>query len=572
MIIFQSVKFKNFGSFGNYFTEIDLNSNDMSLVSGPNGHGKSYALLDSITFALFGKPFRKINIPQLVNTMNNKGCLVELNFQIGEESYKVIRGLKPKKFEIYKNDQLIEQSAKAKDYQKLLEEQILKMNYKSFTQIVTLGSSSFIPFMQLSPADRREVIEDILDIKIFSEMNFVIKAKLSMIKAKIQECKNKISVTEEKISLQEMTIKDLNSKRKQSLSDMSDKIDESKNQILLLSEEIESMETKIDSFELSAEKKNKAEKKLRKLENTIVSLIKDKKKLESTIEFYSSNEACSVCKQKISDEFKESQKSSLGEEKTKTEGDIQNLKNDYAEVKESIVDLNSEIQDMLSIKTKINEKINSIEATKKYIQSIESASSSQTSFESSIVECESNKTKFENEILDLNSSLSRLNKDKSNLDILFMLLKDSGIKSKIIKNYLPVINEIINRYLSEMNFFVSFSLDDEFNEEIKSRHRDTFSYMNFSEGEKSRIDLSILLAWREIAKLKNSACCNILILDEIFDSSLDSVGVDDLMKVLRELSRDSKIFVITHKSDQLTDKFDRTLTFRKKNNFSRLMK
>ena len=276
-------------------------------------------------------------------------------------------------------------------------------------------------------------------------------------------------------------------------------------------------------------------------------------------------------KQKISDEFKESQKSSLSQDKVKTETEIKNLKDDYSGIKETLEDLNLEIQSMLGIKTTINEKLNSIEATKKYIESIESSSNSQTSFETSIEECQSNKMRFENEILELNQVMSKLNIDKSNLDILFMLLKDSGIKSKIIKNYLPVINEIINTYLSEMNFFVSFSLDDEFNEEIKSRHRDTFSYMNFSEGEKSRIDLSILLAWREIAKLKNSACCNILILDEIFDSSLDSVGVDDLMKVLRELSRDSKIFVITHKSDQLTDKFDRTLTFKKKNNFSRLM-
>ena len=572
MINFISVKFKNFGSFGNYFTEIDFQGSSMSLVSGPNGHGKSYALLDSITFALFGKPFRKINIPQLVNTINNKNCVVHVNFKIADDNYEVIRGLKPKKFEIHKNGELVKQSAKAKDYQKILEDQILKMNYKSFTQIVTLGSSSFIPFMQLTTNDRREVIEDILDINIFSEMNVIIKAKLSLIKMQIQELDNKLSLTEEKISLQDVTIQNLEEKRKRSLSDISSKIKLQLEEIESLTSEINLLSESVTTIENCEEEKNETKSKIQNLENKIVSLIKDRKKIDGSIDFYENHEVCSVCNQSISDSFKKEQKESLSKGKEKIQNEIDNLKIQHLSVKDKISDLELKVNELQKVRETIREKTSTITANKKYIDSLEKSSEDHTTFDSSIEECKVNRNSYKEEINLLNDSVQKLKERKSNLDVLFMLLKDSGIKSKIIKNYLPVINEIINKYLSEMNFFVSFSLDDEFNEEIKSRHRDTFSYMNFSEGEKSRIDLSILLAWREIAKLKNSACCNILILDEIFDSSLDSVGVDDLMKVLRDLSMNSKIFVITHKSDQLTDKFDRTLSFKKKNNFSRLMK
>jgi len=570
MINFISVKFKNFGSFGNYFTEVNFQGSNMSLVSGPNGHGKSYALLDSITFALFGKPFRKINIPQLVNTINNKNCIVHVNFKIGDDCYEVVRGLKPKKFEIYKNNELIEQSAKSKDYQKLLEDQILKMNYKSFTQIVTLGSSSFIPFMQLTANDRREVIEDILDINIFSEMNVVIKAKLSFLKLQIQEINNKISVTGEKISLQEMNIENLEDKRKRSLSDISARIESQVDEIKTLTKEIHELSESITYIENCEDERNETKSAIQNLENSIVSLIKDRNKINTSIDFYEEHEECSVCNQPISESFKKNQKDILNTSKLELEKEIENLKSEHLVVKNKISDLESMVDKLQTVQEKIREKTNTITANEKYIDSLEKSSEGNISFDSSISECKTNRDSYKKEIESLNKSVEKLKERKTNLDVLFMLLKDSGIKSKIIKNYLPVINEIINNYLSEMNFFVSFSLDEEFNEEIKSRHRDTFSYMNFSEGEKSRIDLAILLAWRQIAKLKNSACCNILILDEIFDSSLDSVGVDDLMKVLRELSIESKIFVITHKSDQLTDKFDRTLSFKKKNNFSRL--
>lgn len=570
MIKFKTVKFKNFGSFGNYFTEIDFCSDNMTLVSGSNGHGKSYALLDSITFALFGKPFRKINIPQLINTMNNKNCVVHLTFEIYGDVYEIVRGLKPKKFEIHKNGELLQQSAKAKDYQKLLEEQILKMNYKSFTQIVTLGSSSFVPFMQLSAADRREVIEDILDINIFSAMNQIIKAKLSMTKNQVRELENKMEVLTEKIEVQEQTIKSFSDKKSESASNLTNKVEKLKNEIKIFNKELSQLTDSLLPYsEVESEQKT-VENKLGKFESSIVNLIKDKKKAISSISFYDDNSVCPTCSQEITEEFKRDKISDLNESKDEIESSITSFKNDYTELKSSLDELKQKFLVSKNIEQSIREKNSEINAANKYMTSLLESENESSSFDENILECEGKKKNYESDLYTHKERIVRQKELKSNLDVLFLLLKDSGIKSKIIKNYLPVINEIINKYLTHMNFFVSFSLDEEFNEEIKSRHRDTFSYMNFSEGEKSRIDLAILLAWRKIAKIKNSAHCNLLILDEIFDSSLDSVGVDDLMKVLRDLSTESNIFVITHKSDQLADRFNNSLTFYKKNNFSRL--
>tara|TARA_R110000868_G_scaffold81820_5_gene231393 strand:+ start:575 stop:2290 length:1716 start_codon:yes stop_codon:yes gene_type:complete len=570
MITFKNVKFKNFGSFGNYFTEIDFCSDNMTLVSGSNGHGKSYAFLDSITFALFGKPFRKINIPQLINTVNNADCVVHLKFEIYGNEYEIVRGLKPKKFEIHKNGELLEQSAKSKDYQKLLEEQILKMNYKSFTQIVTLGSSSFVPFMQLSTVDRREVIEDILDINIFSCMNQIIKAKLSMVKHTVRELENTIEVLNEKIQLQEQTIKSFSDKKRETESNLTNKIDDIKNEIQQSSNELQILTTSLLPYIDVEDKQSKVQSKMSKFESSIVGLIQDKTKTISSVSFYEDHSTCPTCSQEITDTVKTNELTTLNESITEIEYNIVIFKKDYNELKSSLEELNQEFLISKNIEAAVREKNNEINAANKYMTSLMKSTKEESGFDESILEC---KNKKNNYIKEKTISLDRIGTQKnlkSNLDVLFMLLKDSGIKAKIIKNYLPVINDIINKYLNRMNFFVSFTLDEEFNEEIKSRHRDTFSYMNFSEGEKSRIDLAILLAWRKIAKIKNSAHCNLLILDEIFDSSLDSVGVDDLMKVLQDLSQESNIFVITHKSDQLADKFSNSMTFCKNNNFSRL--
>lgn len=572
MINFNYVKFKNFGSFGNYFTEVNFHDNQMTLVSGSNGHGKSYALLDSITFALFGKPFRKINIPQLVNTINNKDCLVEVEFKTNGFTYKVIRGLKPKKFEVYKDNELIKQSAKAKDYQRMLEEQILKMNYKSFTQIVTLGSSSFIPFMQLSPADRREVIEDILDINIFSTMNFIVKAKMSNIKELLLKKTKDIEILKEKIKLQESNIISLQKKVNQNISNNTKKIKEVQNEISNLLLDIDSLEKSILHLEETESKKKENETRIAKLEKKIITAIKDKKSLTQNLKFYDDHETCSVCNQGIDHEFKNKKQNELKEQIEELSSIVDENKNVFYTLKQEVEGLDEIIEKCNDVTLKIRENKNSISAANKYMSSLQTDGNQEDILEENIKEAELAKENYNRELEKLNASLEEVKDLKNNLNILSILLKDSGIKSKIIKNYLPAINETINKYLNDMNFFASFTLDEEFNEHIKSRHRDTFSYMNFSEGEKSRIDLAILLAWREIARLKNSAHTNLLILDEIFDSSMDSVGVDDLMKVLRKLSINTNIFVITHKSDQLADRFDRGISFKKKNNFSRLVK
>jgi DNA repair exonuclease SbcCD ATPase subunit len=573
MINFQKVRFKNFGSFGNYFTEINFdNEGGMTLVTGSNGHGKSYALLDSITFALFGKPFRKINIPQLVNTINKKNCIVEVYFNIGKSNYKVVRGLSPKVFEIYKDDTLLSQEAKAKDYQRMLEDQILKMNYKSFTQIVTLGSSSFIPFMQLSANDRREVIEDILDINIFSSMNVILKAKLSAVKQSMSGLSHTIEILKEKISIQRENIKNLSARKEENLSNNSKKIEEVTSDITKLENDISEMKKQIESLPSLIEDKNKIDEKISKIEKLSFKLKSKEKTLLKEIDFFTKNEECPVCMQHITEEFKTSKIESLSgkcDEITKASSE---LIDNTSLLNIDVSDKMNSIEKMNDIKLRINEKLNSISAAKKYLLSLEQDVDSMNDFRASIKSSQEKIDSYQIEIDEKEFDMNELRENKNCYELLIVLLKDSGIKSRIIKNYLPIMNKLINDYLDKMNFYITFTLDEEFNEIIKSRHRDNFSYMNFSEGEKSRIDLAILLTWRQVAKLKNSASCNILILDEIFDSSLDGVGVEDLTKVLRELSKNNNVFVITHKGEQLTDRFSKTINFNKVNNFSRISK
>ena len=572
MINFEKVKFKNFGSFGNYFTEINFSNNSMTLVTGSNGHGKSYALLDSITFGLFGKPFRKINIPQLVNSMNKKNCLVEVYFNSSGNSFKVVRGLAPKKFEIYKNDELLSQSAKSKDYQRLLEDQILKMNYKSFTQIVTLGSSSFIPFMQLSSNDRREVIEDILDINIFSSMNSIIKAKHSMLKELTAGAKHSIDLLNEKISVQKENIKNLTEKKEKNISNNSKKIEDMISTIDSLESELKALETEIEPIDSLLAQSKELMEKVDKIEKLKFKLSAKQKTLIKDINFFEENASCPTCMQDITEEFKTSKKTSLTNKQNEVESAIQDLVKNMNILSDQLSENRDEVEELEDIKFKITEKKSSISAAKKYLTSLQDDVDNINDFSASILESQNKIDSYESEISQKQTDLVELREKKSCYDLLLVLLKDSGIKAKIIKNYLPIMNQLINDYLSKMNFFVSFSLDEEFNETIKSRHRDKFGYMSFSEGEKARIDLAILLTWREIAKLKNSASCNILILDEIFDSSLDGMGVEDLTKVLRVLSKNNNVFVITHKGEQLTDKFSQTINFKKVNNFSRISK
>ena len=572
MIIFEKVRFKNFGSFGNTMTEIELNKNKSTLICGTNGSGKSFAFLDSITFALFGKPFRKINIPQLVNSINEKGCLVEIEFSRGLDKFLVRRGISPRILEIYKNGDLLNQDAKSLDYQVILEQQILKMNYKTFTQVVILGSSAFIPFMQLSTADRRNVIENILDIDIFSTMNAVLKGKILALKESIRDINTKLEIERNKINVQTTYINTLEKKNSEDNEDKESLIMEHEAKIHNLHVLIGNINPEISQDHIqTAIDDIKTQNNILKQHNKNISAREtNKQQIQKEIKFFKDNQVCPTCSQGISDKLK----------------------------KDKIISHNTQITD-LDI---------SIEEIQRWVSSIENHLIAHeialTQNRQELVEVNAAKKEIEaftGDILRIRKSISKSSltgditaeKDKLNQmagglevlisertghaeDILYHelandLLRDGGVKTKIIKYYLPHMNKYINKYLSAMDFFVQFNMDEEFNEKIKSRYRDDFTYMNFSEGEKMRIDLALLLAWREIARLKNSVSCNLLILDEVFDSSLDSVGMDELMKLLKVVSDTTNVYVISHKSDQLVDKFSTIVSFDKKNNFSRMI-
>ena len=522
MIKFEKVRFKNFGSFGNNITEIVLDKNSTTLICGSNGSGKSFAFLDSITFALFGKPFRKINIPTLVNSVNEKGCLVEIDFSRGSDKFMIRRGINPRVFEIYRNGELIDQDAKSLDYQELLENQILKMNYKTFTQVVILGSSSFVPFMQLSAADRRSVIENILDINIFSTMNIVLRGKILSLKEMIKELGMKIEIEKNKINVQKSYIATLEKKNNEDDDVKNQRIAELETKIKTIQYDLICKNLSVESLQ---EDINHAKKTLKDKTNRIqdcrthigtLKTSKDQKQKE--INFFKENCTCPTCTQPIDDKVK----------------------------KEKVLMNNYEIERIRSTMHK-------------------------SAIKDDLVEEKEKLKMFEGGLAALDEEKLLHSSDLMYHEFAGELLRDGGVKGKIIKYYLPHMNKFINKFLSSMDFFVQFQLDEEFNEQIKSRYRDDFSYMNFSEGEKMRIDLALLLAWREIARLKNSVSCNLLILDEVFDSSLDSVGMDELMKLLKLISDKANVYVISHKADQLVDKFSTIISVEKKNNFSKII-
>ena len=573
MIIFEKVRFKNFGSFGNNFTEIILNQNNTTLICGNNGSGKSFAFLDSITFALFGKPFRKINIPQLANSINEKACIVEIEFSKGADNFLVKRGINPRLFEIYKNGDLINQDAKSIDYQEVLEQQILKMNYKTFTQVVILGSSSFVPFMQLSSAERRSVIENILDINIFSTMNVVLKGKILSLKENIKELNTKIEIEKNKINTQTTFISTLERKNNEDNEDKLKHIQELENKCSSLRTDIYSgfyglhTQDDIDNAILNLKKHRD---RLKEMQKYLSSYEIQKVQKEKDICFFKENENCPVCSQHLDEKVKK-------QKILNTNLEISNIENDIHHGKLSIQDKETFIEDlerMLETSRKqLNEK-NRIESEIKAFETEISRIKSSLSKSSLVgdIELEKNKlVSLQGGLIAIEQERTEHSEDLMYHNLASEILKDDGVKTKIIKYYLPHMNKFINKFLSSMDFFVQFNLDEEFKEQIKSRHRDDFSYMNFSEGEKMRIDLALLLAWREIARLKNSVNCNLLILDEVFDSSLDSVGMDELMKLLKVISDKANVYVISHKADQLVDKFSTLISFEKKNNFSKMI-
>mgnify|MGYP003625771143 FL=1 len=569
MILFQTLSWKNFLSTGNYKTIVDLTRHHNTLISGENGAGKS-TMLDALTFALFGKSFRGINIPQLPNSINEKDCEVEIIFTIGNDEYRVFRSLKPKKFEIYKNGNLLDQDSKSKDYQKILEEQILKMTYKSFCQVVILGSSNYVPFMQLSAADRRAVVENLLDIDVFSVMNTLVRARLQVAKEYIKNIDTKIEITKSKVEDKQKLIQTLEKKSNDSVDKYQKEIEEARKQIKELNEDIQNQQRSIDNMLSQINDKDTIPKSLIKLESNETQLKNKIKTIQKNIKFYQENDTCPSCKQNIQQHHKDC----VFEEKAKEQQSIENQLNSLSEnieyTEKRMGDINAILDSIHNIEKQISKKQNEISASNQYIDKM------QKSIESVLVEgTEVQETKDElNQLIGEGKNhverRKELVEDKHYLAIASTLLKDSGIKAKIIKHYLPIMNKLINKYLSDMDFFCQFNLDENFNETIKSRHRDEFSYHSFSEGERLRIDLSLLLAWREIARLKNSVNCNLLILDEVFDSSLDAVGTEEFLKLLTSFGSRANIFVISHKSDTMTDKFQNHVVFEKKNNFSRI--
>lgn len=571
MIVFTTIRWKNLLSTGNVFTEIKLDKSVNTLIVGQNGAGKS-TILDALTFALFGKPFRKINKPQLMNSINNSNCVVECEFNIGKKKYKIVRGMKPNIFEIYCDDVLINQDAKAMDYQEHLEKNILKLNYKSFTQVIVLGSAAFVPFMQLSAADRRAIIEELLDIGIFSSMNTIVKNKLSEIKDKQRDTEYTLKLTAEKIELQKQNIEehkknsqDEIDRKNAEISKNADFINETMKNVGLIQKHIDVLSKQVEDEQTLSTKNNKMLQIESKFEDSL-------KKLKKEIQFYEDHDSCPTCQQTITPEHKEKH---LKEKSDK----IVQLNEATTKLNQELVSITERIGKIASVQKHIGAHQSEILKLNTQISSINSYN---TKVLQDIKKLEENSIsigKDNNKLKELKKDLEKaiatskeLSSEKQYHEFAATLLKDTGIKTRIIKQYLPVMNKLINKYLTAMEFFVNFNLNENFEETIKSRHRDEFSYASFSEGEKMRIDLALLFTWRQIAKMKNSVSTNLLILDEVFDSSLDGVGTEEFMKLLNSMDKSTNVFVISHKGDQLFDKFRSVIRFEKKNNFSQVAK
>ena len=567
MITFKYVRWKNFLSTGNNFTEIQLDRSPTTLIIGENGAGKS-TILDALCFTLFNKPFRNISKKQLINSVNGGSTEVEVEFSVGKKEVKVVRSIKPNKFEIWVNGVEINQAANARDHQKYLEQQIMGLNFRSFTQVVILGSSTFVPFMQLPTKARREVVEDILDIKIFSLMNFLLKHKTKELNDEIRNVDYQFDLTKEKVALQEKFIAEVVNNKSTIITENKAKVSENEQTITSKQEEIITLENKKVELSYDAEEQTKIEDKLRKLSKTEAALQNKRGEHDRQIKFFQNNDECPTCEQTITDATKqtqiESRTTKIGELETAI-GDIDRMESEEQSRLDKILEALTTIREHDVEIAKIRSSISELESfnvkLQKDIETYESGSVSDEDRERLV--------ELKTQIKLIDEQKSKLNEDKFYIDIAKNLLQDTGIKTKIVKQYLPIMNKLVNTYLSSMDFFVQFHLDENFNETIKSRFRDEFSYASFSEGEKMRIDLALLFTWRAIAKMKNSTNTNLLILDEIFDSSLDGTGTDDFLKILNTF-HDQNVFVISHKQDMLFDKFRSVIKFEKVKNFSRI--
>jgi len=568
MIIFTKLRYKNFLSSGNKFTDIDLNRSSSTLIVGANGSGKS-TLLDAMSFALFGKPHRNINKPQLVNTINNKECVVEIEFTIGKANFRVKRGIKPSLFEIWKDDSMMNQSSHAKEYQKILEQNIVKLNHKSFHQIVVLGSSSFIPFMQLPAQHRRDVIEDLLDINIFSKMNTIVKDRNTVLRETLKDIDYNLGFTKEKIELQRKYIREIGALNQENAKNINNKIDTYRAQIADMQLANFDNTTSIEGLQDGlSDRLNKLHNKKQSLAQYQHQFKTQTSAIVKETKFYEDNTQCPTCDQDIAEDVRNTKLSDAAAKAKELQAAMDKATEEMTKVADAIQELDLQSKD-------IRDRNAEILANNKSIAMLQNQMNDSEAEMIKLSDKTSDTAKANNELVELIEKRDayteeRLthNEDYSYNNVMSEMLRDTGIKTKVIKEYLPIINKLVNQYLQTLDFFVHFNLDEAFVETIRSRHRDSFSYDSFSEGEKQRIDLALLFAWRQIAKMKNSVATNLLVLDETFDSSLDHDGVENLMKILNTLDTDTNVFVISHKGEILDGRFKDKIEFSKQKNFS----
>ena len=568
MILFKKIRWKNFLSTGNTFVEIELNKSQMTLMIGANGSGKS-TMLDALTFALFNRPFRLIKKEQIVNTINNGDTLVEVEFQIGTKLFKVIRGIKPNIFEIYCDGILQNQDASSVDYQKILEDQILRLNYRAFKQIAVLGSSSYQPFMQMRPRHRREVVEEILDIRVLTHMDNLTRNQQTELGKQIVEARHQCDLIESKHELQTKHFNDLKNRSTGDIDIKKQKLQENKDATESYLRKIEKLEEDYKQYNSQMVDKPKYETKLKQLEKLETKIEQNLDTHKKSLDFFEQNDSCPTCTQKIEEKFRD-EKITKERNKVVTLNDgMKDLVNEITNTENKITEFNGISEKLYDTKIEMSKVESSIKELKRFTDTLHNEILLLEGKDDDDKDISKNLVELKEQLETTKIELNNVTEDKKYIDVIREILSDRGAKAKIIKKYLPIMNTLINQYLQSMDFFVSFHLDEEFKETVKSRHRDTFDYNNFSEGEKMRIDLALVFTWRAIAKMKNSANTNLMVLDEIFDSSLDGQGTDDFFKIVNKMGKEN-IFIISHKGDILFDKFTNIIKFEKEHNFTRL--
>ena len=568
MIVFKKIRWKNFLSTGNTPIEVDLNKSPTSLIIGSNGSGKS-TLLDAVCFVLFNRPFRIIKKEQIVNTINNGDCVVEIDFNVGRKTYQVRRGIKPNLFEIYCDGELLNQEANTVDYQKVLEQNIMKLNYRSFVQVIILGSSSYEPFMKMKARYRRDVVEEILDIKVFTQMDLILRDQQSLLTKNITEVRHRCELIESNYELQSKHLNTLKTRQNHDKGYKEDTIKKNKEDSEKLRKEIEEIQIQIKVNQEQLKNKEPVEDKLKKLTKLETKIEQNLSTHKKSLEFFEENDNCPTCTQKLEAQFR-GEKIAFEKSKLITLNDgMKDLLQEISATEERLTTMSKVSDKIYDMNIQLSKLNTSLENLEKYSQGIQEELNKLEHTKEDITLIETELAEMTKHLTESKTELDKITEEKKYVDILREILSEKGARKRIIKKYLPIMNTLINQYLQSMDFFISFHLDEEFNETVKSRHRDTFDYNCFSEGEKMRIDLALVFTWRAIAKMKNSTNTNLLILDEIFDSSLDGQGTEDFFKIIQTLSNEN-VFIISHKGDILFDKFTNIIKFEKQNNFTRL--